>query len=108
MFDSSFRLSHWMDLIERVQYMAALAVTGTWEGTSCNKIYEQLGWESLSEDGFIGLFNFFKYKMVSLPLTLKPQFRVHEIIFSVPEMKMTFTVLNVEQTCTCTAFILIL
>ena len=30
----------------------------------------------LTEDGFIGLFNFLKYKMVSLPLTLKPQFRV--------------------------------
>ena len=59
----------------------------------------------LTEDGFIGLFNFLKYKMVSLPLTLKPQFRDHEIIFSVPEMKMTFTVLNVEQTRTCTAFI---
>ena len=29
MFDSSFRLSNWMDLIERVQYQAALAVTGT-------------------------------------------------------------------------------
>ena len=31
----------------------------------------------LTEDGFIGLFNFLKYKMVSLPLTSKPQFRVH-------------------------------
>ena len=47
MFDSSFRLSNWMDLIERVQYQAALAVTGTWKGTSTNKIYEELGWESL-------------------------------------------------------------
>ena len=61
----------------------------------------------LTEDGFIGLFNFLKYKMVSFPLTLKPQFRVHKIIFSVPEMKMTFTALNVEQTLTCTVFILI-
>ena len=46
--------------------------------------------------------------MVSLLLTLKPQFRVHEIIFLVPEMKMTFTELNVEQTLTCTVFIPIL
>ena len=49
MFDSTFRLSNWMDLIERVQYQAALAVTGTWKGTSTNKIYEELGWESLSD-----------------------------------------------------------
>ena len=49
MFDSSFLLSNWMDLIERVQYQAALALTGTWKGTSTNKIYEELGWESLSD-----------------------------------------------------------
>ena len=46
---SSFRLSYWMERIERVQYQAALAVTGTWKGTSANKIYEELGWESLSD-----------------------------------------------------------
>ena len=27
----------------------ALAVTGAWKGTSCEKLYEELGWESLSQ-----------------------------------------------------------
>ena len=61
MFGSSFRLSNWMDLIERVQHQAALAVTGTWKGTSTNKIYEELGWESLSDRRwFHRLIQFFK------------------------------------------------
>ena len=33
--------------LESVQYQAALAVTGTWKGTSRIKIYEELGWETL-------------------------------------------------------------
>ena len=32
---------------EQAQYMAALAVTGAWKGTSRQKIYEELGWESM-------------------------------------------------------------
>ena len=38
-----------MDCIERIQYYAALAITGTWQGTSRNKLYDELGWESLSD-----------------------------------------------------------
>ena len=38
-----------MELVEKIQYQAALAVTGAWQGTSRVKIYEQLGWESLSD-----------------------------------------------------------
>ena len=49
LFDSSFRLLNLMGQIESVQYQAALAVPGTWRGTSTNKIYEELGWESLSD-----------------------------------------------------------
>ena len=37
-----------MDLIERVQYKAALIVSGCWQGTSRVKLYG-LGWESLSD-----------------------------------------------------------
>ena len=37
-----------MDLIERVQYKAALIVSGCWQGTSREKLYDELGWESLS------------------------------------------------------------
>ena len=33
--------------IESVQYSAALAVTGAWRGTSRDKLYNELGWESL-------------------------------------------------------------
>jgi len=38
-----------MEKTERIQYQAALAVTGAWQGTSRSKLYEELGWESLSE-----------------------------------------------------------
>jgi hypothetical protein len=38
-----------METVERTQYQAALAVTGAWQGTSRIKIYEELGWESLSD-----------------------------------------------------------
>ena len=37
-----------MDLVERVQYKAALIVTGCWQGTSRERLHEELGWESLS------------------------------------------------------------
>ena len=38
-----------MEKIERIQYLAALAVTGTWQRSSRTKLYEELGWESLSD-----------------------------------------------------------
>jgi len=38
-----------MKKIERVQYDAALAITGTWKGSSRSGLYEELGWESLSD-----------------------------------------------------------
>ena len=38
-----------MEKVERIQYQAALAVTDAWQGSSCVKLYEELGWESLSE-----------------------------------------------------------
>ena len=37
-----------MEKIESVQYSAALAITGAWRGTSQQKLYAELGWESLS------------------------------------------------------------
>ena len=42
-------LSSLMEKIERVQYQAALAITGAWQGSSRSKIYDELGWESLSD-----------------------------------------------------------
>ena len=38
-----------MEEIERVQYRGALAVTGAWQGTNRSKLYDELGWESLSD-----------------------------------------------------------
>ena len=42
-------LTSTMEEVERVQYRGALAVTGAWKGTNRYKIYEELGWESLSD-----------------------------------------------------------
>ena len=41
-------LPNLMEKLESVQYSAALAVTGTWRGASREKLYTELGWESLS------------------------------------------------------------
>ena len=38
-----------MEKLESVQYSAALAVTGAWKGTSREKLYEEVGWECLSQ-----------------------------------------------------------
>ena len=38
-----------METAEKVQYQAALANTGTWQGSSRSKLYEDLGWESVSD-----------------------------------------------------------
>ena len=42
-------LHHQMEKIEKIQYQAALAVTGSWQGTDRVKLYEELGWESLTD-----------------------------------------------------------
>ena len=38
-----------MILVEKIQYKAALVVSGCWQGTSQHKLYNELGWESLSD-----------------------------------------------------------
>ena len=59
-----------MEMIEKTQYRAALAITGTWRGTSYNKICEELGWESLSDRKWSRrFFQFYKiciYRVVCL------------------------------------------
>ena len=37
-----------MNVLERTQYNAALAVSGAWEGTNFNKLYEELSWKTLT------------------------------------------------------------
>ena len=38
-----------MKLVEQVQYKAGLIVSGCWQGTNRDELYEELGWESLSD-----------------------------------------------------------
>ena len=38
-----------MEKVERIQYQAALAITGARQGSSRSKIYDKLGWETLSD-----------------------------------------------------------
>ncbi len=47
-FSGNTILPNLMEKLESVQYSAALAVTGAWRGTSREKLYAELGWESLS------------------------------------------------------------
>ena len=47
-FSGSAILPGLMDKLESVQYSAARAITSTWKGTSRDKLYAELGCESLS------------------------------------------------------------
>ena len=38
-----------MEKVERIQYQAALAISGAWHGSSRSKLYDELGWEILSD-----------------------------------------------------------
>ena len=38
-----------MGKVAIIQYQAALAITGTWQGSNCTELYEELGWQSLSD-----------------------------------------------------------
>ena len=42
-------LNSLIEKVERTQYQAALAITGTWQGTNRSKLHEELGWETLSD-----------------------------------------------------------
>ena len=42
-------LNSLMEKVERTQYHAALAITGTWQGTNRSKLHEELGWETFSD-----------------------------------------------------------
>ena len=41
-------LNSLMEKVERIQYQAAFAVTGAWQGSNRSKLFDELGWESLS------------------------------------------------------------
>ena len=42
-------LNSLMEKVGKIQYQAALAITGTWQGSCRPKIYDELGWETLSD-----------------------------------------------------------
>ena len=42
-FDSTISMHPLMERIERVQYHAALAITGCWRGSNADKPYEEFG-----------------------------------------------------------------
>ena len=42
-------LSSLMESVEKIQYQAGLAITGCWKGSSRAKLYDELGWETLSD-----------------------------------------------------------
>ena len=44
---TDIKLNYQMHALESLQYQAGLAVTGAWKGSSTQKIYDELGWESL-------------------------------------------------------------
>ena len=48
-FESSITLNALMERVEKIQYQPGLTITGTWQGSSRNKLYGELGWESLSD-----------------------------------------------------------
>ena len=70
-----------MNTLKRIQYHAALAITGSWKGTNLNKIYDELGWESLTDRRWCRrLFHFYKIQNNLTPLYLKdpiPPIRSH-------------------------------
>ena len=61
------------DLTERIQYQAALIVTNCWKSTSREKIYNELGWESLNDRRhYRRLVLYYKIKRNLTPGYLKP------------------------------------
>ena len=48
-FNYSISLKYSMQSIESTQYQAALAVSGAWKGSNTSKLYEELGWKSLTD-----------------------------------------------------------
>ena len=86
-FSQNIILPNLMEKLESVQYSAALAVKGTWRGTSHDKLYIELGWESLSSRRWSRRLTLF-YKFVNnlspeytadlIPPLHQPQFHLRD------------------------------
>ena len=69
-YDPSMHLD-FTNKLEQIQYAAALAATGAWKGTSRDKLYKELGWETLYDRRwFRRLCHFFKLRKFQSPLYL--------------------------------------
>ena len=92
-----------MEKQERVQYQAALAITGAWQGSNCSKLHEELGWETLSDRRMSRRIlqihkiinnktpSYLKDKLPHRPLFNKPLFNVfREIKFKTDRYKNSF------------------
>ena len=81
-FSGNVTLPSLMEKLESVQYIAALAVSGAWKGTSREKLYAELGWESLSSRRWSRrLISFYKFinnltpRYTTVPIPPQPQSR---------------------------------
>ena len=63
-FSSNVILATMMEKLESVEYAAALAITGTWRGSSRMKLCNELGWESLNPRWWSRRLTVF-YKMIN-------------------------------------------
>ena len=65
-----------IEKVERTRYQAALAITGTWQGTNRSKLYEELRWETLSDRRgcrrILQMYKIEKYKTPSYLHTVDP------------------------------------
>ena len=76
--------------LEQTQYYAALAVTGAWRGTNRQRLYEELGWESLyHRRWYRRLCHFFK-----LLLSRSPGYLFDEIP---PERQIVYNLRNARD-----------
>ncbi len=53
-----------MKLLDSIQYQAGLIVTGCWKSTSAEKLYTELGWETLSERRICRRFYLYIYEII--------------------------------------------
>ena len=80
-YDPEFKLDFTKHL-ESTQYSAALAVSGAWQGTNTDKIYEEHGWEIFYyRRWYRRLCHFYKLQSDQRPLYLFNEI-LHERIFS--------------------------
>ena len=71
-FDCPINLNFMMQSLESTQYQAVLAVSGAWKGSSTTKLYEELGWESLSDRRWLRrLCQFYKIQNELTPSYIK-------------------------------------